>query len=897
VKTFLHYLSKWPVISLLVLISVNSYLFQYVKKIQVDTSFDRLLDPKDPEKVIYDQFVESFSDDATAFIFFKDPEVFTKEKIKIMKDILNQLRAIPEVHHIESLFTSTHVHNDSGLLDTSPVFYSTNLSTEDRERALKMAELNPMIHDRLFHNTESSKDTLFIISLKSEGRALREINVDIEKIITPFKKDFAQLIHSGHVALRGEVMKQIIIAQEYLLPLVITFILLFVWIGVGHWSAPVLLMGVYGFTMLSTIGMMGLLGLPIQMMTSSSSIIVFVLGSTELVHFLDEYAKNRRKGHNVGQSLQHVADNLSYALLMTAVTTIAGFLSISINDILMLKEFGIITAMALTFYFVYLLMFVSAFYCFVDRKEKWPVKSQRADWTASLRPYVQSTVSKMIESKWVIPGLCLISLIMLGLSTLVYSENDSTRLFQESSKVRKELDIFQDHYHGINTLNVVIEAKDSAWKDYPLWKDMWRLEKRLESLVEIDQVDTMAERFAHINREMNDSKPESYIIPENKNLISQYLLMMTRDEVKPFLSSDYKKAVMIIRHSKSSSIEVEKLLAKIEAEIKHFEWASAVKVSITSKSWLNFRAGQSIVSSQTSSLSFMVLFIFLMLSIFFKSFKMGLLALPPNILPALFLFAFMGLFGIPLNIGTCTIAAVTLGLAVDDTIHFFIRYAHEELKTDRPWEAARNTLFHEMNAILTTSISLAIGLSILGFSVFVPLDQFGLLSAMVLLFAVMCDLLVTPYILVKFKIHGIKQFFQLDNFESIEEHVKHGPLMKYLGVDGVKRLLKWSSYIRLDEGEQINLARFPDGLIVVVKDQFHIGKTSLRENEKGQWMALRKVKDGDSFVVPQQVEDGSSLRSMGEGVLLILDQKALSKCKGQDPGFYLQVYDMMKQVQ
>ena len=93
------------------------------------------------------------------------------------------------------------------------------------------------------------------------------------------------------------------------------------------------------------------------------------------------------------------------------------------------------------------------------------------------------------------------------------------------------------------------------------------------------------------------------------------------------------------------------------------------------------------------------------------------------------------------------------------------------------------------------------------------------------------------------------------------------------------------------------MARFPDGLIVVVKDQFHIGKTSLRENEKGQWMALRKVKDGDSFVVPQQVEDGSSLRSMGEGVLLILDQKALSKCKGQDPGFYLQVYDMMKQVQ
>ncbi|GAB4020817.1 MAG: RND family transporter [Bdellovibrio sp.] len=896
-KKILKLFIRWSFLPVLLIILSLGISSQYWNKIQIDTSFDRLLDPNDPEKEIFDRYVDSFSEELTAFLYFEDKDLFDNNKLEVMKSILNEIRKIDEVQFVDSVFTSTHVRNDSGLLDTSPVFYSTNLSQEEKERSLEFAMKNPLIGHRLINVDEEAKNTLFVIRVKTGERPLRIIDREINNAIAPYKNQFSKIIHSGHVALRGEVMRQIIIAQEYLLPVVIALILLIVWFGIGHWSAPIIIMGVFLTTIGQTLGLMSAFGYPIQMMISSSSIIIFVLGSTELVHIMDEYAKGRRKGKSVEESLLSLYDHIGKAIILTSFTTIVGFLSVGINDILMLKEFGIITGLALCLYVVNIVLWVPAFYAITDRKEKWTAKRQKSDWTSRLRPLVEKLVSRMIESKFVLPSLVFMALVFSGLSTLVYSENDSIRLFQEHSKIRRELEYFQRKYHGINTLNLVVEAEKDEFKNPELWNDIWALEKKLESLSEVDQVDTMSERLAYINREMNDSNPEEYKIPKSRNLISQYLLMMTRDEVRPFLSSDYSKATLVIRHSKSSSRDVEKLLVVLKKNIDSFVWSKPVKTYITSRSWLNFRAGQSIVSSQTSSLTLVIAIIFLALSFFFKSFKMGLLAMPPNILPALFLFAFMGVFEIPLNIGTCTIAAVTLGLAVDDTIHFFIRYGHEEKITDRPWEAARNTLYHEMNPILTTSISLAIGLSILGFSVFVPLDQFGLLSALVLLFAVVCDLFITPYILVKFKIRGIKQIFEMDKVESIEQHIKHGPLMKHLGHDGVKRLVRWSSYVRLEQGEKINLSRFPESLIVVVKDQFHIGKNSMRESEKGNWIALREVRDGDSFVVPHNVEDSTSMMSIGEGTILILDQKALQNCKSQDPGFYLQVCDMMKQVQ
>lgn len=895
-KALLRFFIKWPFVPFIILSLLIGASSLHWKKIEVDTSFDRLLDPNDPEKAIYDKFVESFSEELTAFIYFEDDQLFDNSKLKQMKEILNEIRVIDEVQFIDSVFTSTHVRNDAGLLDTSPVFYSTNLSDEEKQRSIELAMRNPLIGERII-NDKGAKNTLFVVRVKTDGRPLRIVDGEINKILKPYRTHFKKIIHSGHIALRGEVMRQILIAQEYLLPVVVTLILTLVWLGIGHWSAPKILMLVYISTMSQVIGFMGLVGLPIQMMISSSSIIVFVLGSTELVHIIDEYAKGRRKGKSVESSILSLYDHIGKALILTTFTTVLGFLSVGLNDILMLKEFGIVTAVALTLYVLNTVLIVPMYYSLLDRKDKWDSKKQNFDWTSKLRAPVEKILTKMIESKYVMGGLGLFAVVLFGLSTLVYSENDSIRLFQESSKIRKELEYFQNQYHGINNLNLVIEAKDEAFKEPHLWQDIWSLEKKLEHMSEIDQVDTMAERLAHIHREMNDSKDEFYVLPDSRNLISQYLLMMTRDEVRPYLSIDYNKATLVIRHSKSSSIDVEKLLVKLRKVIDEHLWSVPVEKTLTSRSWLNFRAGQSIVSSQTSSLTLMITIIFFALSFFFKSFKMGLLAMPPNIFPALFLFAFMGIFGIPLNIGTCTIAAVTLGLAVDDTIHFFIRYAHEEKITDRPWEAARNTLYHEMNPILTTSVSLALGLSVLGFSVFVPLDQFGLLSALVLLFAVVCDLLLTPYILVKFKIHGVKQVFEMDKFESIEEHIKHGPLMKQLGADGVKRLVKWSSFVRLDQGEKINLSRMPDSLIVVVKDEFHIGKNSLRESEQGGWIPLREIKDGDSFVVPRNIEESSSLKSLGEGALLILDQKTLQACKSQDPGFYLQVYDMMREVQ
>jgi hypothetical protein len=134
----------------------------------------------------------------------------------------------------------------------------------------------------------------------------------------------------------------------------------------------------------------------------------------------------------------------------------------------------------------------------------------------------------------------------------------------------------------------------------------------------------------------------------------------------------------------------------------------------------------------------------------FRSFKLGLLAMIPNILPILFNFAVMGFCGIPLNSATAIIAAVAIGIAVDDTIHFICEYQYQRAQLQTVTEAVQQAVINKGSPIITTSLIMTGGFGILLFASFVPTIQFGFLSALIMLFAVFSDLLVLPGLLLKF---------------------------------------------------------------------------------------------------------------------------------------------------
>jgi hypothetical protein len=167
----------------------------------------------------------------------------------------------------------------------------------------------------------------------------------------------------------------------------------------------------------------------------------------------------------------------------------------------------------------------------------------------------------------------------------------------------------------------------------------------------------------------------------------------------------------------------------------------------TGKNILLNDAADSMAAAQAQSLTLLLVVIFIIMSTLFVNVKAGLLSLIPNAFPIVLNFGVMGLFGIPLNTGTAMVAAIAIGIAVDDTIHFMSRY-HKEMRALQNQQAAMEvSVRSEIKPVVSTSIALALGFAVLGFSGFLPVVMFGLLSAMVMIYAMVGDIFITPILL------------------------------------------------------------------------------------------------------------------------------------------------------
>jgi len=180
---------------------------------------------------------------------------------------------------------------------------------------------------------------------------------------------------------------------------------------------------------------------------------------------------------------------------------------------------------------------------------------------------------------------------------------------------------------------------------------------------------------ALVHREMTGST-SNYRIPAKDELIPQYLLFLQRSDTERYVTADYQKANIIIRHRIHSSYDFKRALDVLRKKTEEI-LGEDLKFFITGEEALISLSADSMSGGQILSLSVMIFFIFSVMSILFVNYKAGLLSIVPNTLPILFLFGVMGWFGVPLNTGTALIAAIAIGIAVDDTIHFMVRYNQE----------------------------------------------------------------------------------------------------------------------------------------------------------------------------------------------------------------------------
>jgi predicted RND superfamily exporter protein len=345
-------------------------------------------------------------------------------------------------------------------------------------------------------------------------------------------------------------------------------------------------------------------------------------------------------------------------------------------------------------------------------------------------------------------GAGLITLGAVAACRWVRVDSDLVSYFREGSIIRTRMEDLHESLSGILTFYLVVETDDpDRVKSPEVLRQIDALQAFVASRASVDNTVSVADYVKTMHREMNGGETSFWAIPDDRDLIAQYLLMLDGQDLAKYVDYDYSTANVLIRHDRSSSWDLRALLREID------EWVAAhmprsVRVRYTGESILINNAADSMAWNLVTGLGYTVGVVAVVNGLLFLSVKAGFLSLIPNVLPVAWALGVMGLLGIPLNAGTAMLAAIAVGIAVDDTVHYMCRNNWELNKHNDQERAMFATVSAEGLAIITTSIALAGGFAVLGFSNFVPTAHLGLMSAVVFLVALTTDLTLTPVLMV-----------------------------------------------------------------------------------------------------------------------------------------------------
>jgi hypothetical protein len=322
-----------------------------------------------------------------------------------------------------------------------------------------------------------------------------------------------------------------------------------------------------------------------------------------------------------------------------------------------------------------------------------------------------------------------------------------------------------------------------------------------------DKIISIADFIRIIHKELNNDTPGDFertpdpADPGSSFLIAQYAQLLHFDEISSYITSDWEEANIVVRHNITSSEAIGRIVRQLSEDLAAivYECDPYLTFSITGENILYNKAADSIAISQVVSLILLLFTILTIMSILFTNIKAGLLSLVPNILPVAILFGVMGIFHISLYIGTCMVAAIAIGISVDDTIHFMTRFNKEMRELQDRESAVGAVIRAELRPILSTSIALALGFIILSQSQLIPIIYFGILTSIVMVCALLSDLFITPVLLTSFQLINLTDIASLKLAKELED----SPIFTGMSMYQIKKFILMGRIVHRQKGEHV----------------------------------------------------------------------------------------------
>jgi predicted RND superfamily exporter protein len=751
---------------------------------RIDNSYEAYFDLDDPAFTAYEQYREDFGSDEVSYILYEAPDFeHGPWSLEVMRKIAQLTRAleeeVPFVYEVTSLVNAEFIEGVADgieireLRDALPESQGPLLELRARYRAKPLLVGGILSADAeyaaiIVEMDRSSTDPLEEIRLDPVGGdGLDNLypqvtNAKIEEILSRPEYVGLRFYHSGDVPLNAAyntIFRSESVLLNGITAGVIGAILLFFFRSGVAVIGPLI---VVQLSVVACVALIGVLGWKLDMSFGMIPTLVTAIGVAHSVHILSEFRARFCALRDRREALVKTIYLVGTPCFLTSLTTAAGFLSMSFVPIKSIARLAIYSGFAVLAAFALSLTLLMAFLSFgrpVPRRESSEAERLRAKGGRAVHSALLAIAAFDVRHRRAILAAfaALFLASGLGLTRLVVDSNwfddfsyrvplkaDTEKVDAVMGGVMSLVYLFDGG--GTDTIVEPAVLREIAGLQARADSEDWLVRKSY-SIVDI---------LEDLNQAFHGGDPAWHRLPESRELVAQYLLlyeMSGGEEVEEYVSPDYRRASLELRVALAPTSSTAALVEMLDRELalRPLEASSASLTGIGAL-WLELM--DYIVSSQIQGFLIAFSVIGVMMCLVFRSLKTGIVLLLPNLSPVVLTLGVMGWTGIPLDYNKVLIAAVAIGIAVDDTIHLMSRCRHEFGVRGDYREALRAATTDVGRALVITSVALVFGFLVFTFSVMNSMATFGVLLATTITVALVADFLFLPALVMSFEPFG-----------------------------------------------------------------------------------------------------------------------------------------------
>ena len=770
--------------------------------LKVDTGFESLISDTDPDRPAYDRISQEFGSDDKTIIFIQDSKLWSPQKLSALERLHHEFLKLEFITRVDDVFSAQMIRGKEGKLMSRPLLAEAPKDEETALQAKKDALYHPLVVNGLVSGDGSA--TALILSTQngdSEKKVSDEqVNKSLDDVIQPFSSRFEEIFQLGAPRINAELKRTLFDDLIWLGPLSAIVLVIAILLFLKSWIAAVLPLATSLLSLVWTFGFMAWCGIPINILSAMLPSLIIVIGATEDTHMMSAYqdimAGDREL--NRDQAVRSMLRKMGVPLFLTILTTALGFASNILADVGLIRDFAIASTFAIIANGVITVLFIPLALSVINSaqpalSEDRGVFSRMPGWFVRAFSFINKRYPYLTLLLTAV--LCLIFVIQAAKLNVT---NDPMSYFKQDQDIIQDAEKVHQALSGMKVFYISLESnREKAFQIPENLEKLAEIQRFVSKQKVFDRSTSLANLISYANREFHDGDESEFDIPLTRNLVAQYFLFFHRQDLESYVSHDFRRANIVVQHNISDSNTLNQYVAELK-EVTSQIAGSDMSTYIVGENLMINAATTSLLFAQFKSLAMLLLVIFLIMSVMFTSFKGGLIALVPNMIPIILMFGVMGLFDIALNPGTAMVAVIAIGIAIDGTIHLFSRYNDLSRQSNSALGAVQHTLREEARPMVATTLSLALGFGILLESNFTLIAQFGALSAATMLFALFSNLLITPIILSRVRLVGLHQILAMNVRKDVLEN---SSLFKDMSTYQIRKAILISEMQGFGEGE------------------------------------------------------------------------------------------------